>query len=164
MAWDTTMTAMLRQVVGDAISPYTYTDSQMKALLVTNAQLIRTEMTFDNTYTIDIPNSGISPDPTATSPVDDLYMNFVVLKSAAILVGAEARVQAKIGISIKDGPASIDVGGSANSVAARAKDMLNAYVRAKINYIAGNSIGAKSVLSPYTSAAWGYSSPEAYFN
>lgn len=164
MAWDATMTAMLRQVVGDAISPYTYTDAQMKALLVTNAQLIRTEMTFDNTYTIDIPNSGITPDPTATDPVDDVYMNFVVLKSAAILVGAEARVQAKIGISIKDGPASIDVGGSASSVAARAKDLLNAYERAKINYIAGSSVGAKSILSPYTSTAFGHSSPEAYFN
>ena len=164
MAWDTVMTSMLRNVIGDITSPYTYSDAQVKSLLVTNAQLIRTEMTFDNTYTIDIPNSGISPDPTATSPVDDVYMNFVVLKSAAILVGAEARVQAKLSISIKGGPASIDVGGSASALAAKAKDFQMAYERAKILYISSNSIGAKAVLTPYTDATYGNSSVENYFN
>lgn len=164
MAWDTTMTTMLRSVIGDITSPYTYSDNQLKNLLVVNAQLIRTEMTFDNSYTIDIPNSGISPDPTTTDPVDDLYMNFVVLKSAAILVSAEARVQAKIGISISDGPAKIDVGGSANSLANRAKDMVNAYERAKIVYMAGNSIGAKAVMTPYTNTGFGYDSPDVFFN
>lgn len=163
MAWDSSMTIMLRQVIGDITSPYTYTDAQLKTLLITNAQLIRTEITFDNSYTVNISSETITPDPTALSTPDDVFINFVVLKSAAILVSAEARVQSKIGISVQDGPSRIDIGGSATALSNRARDMLDAYERAKIAYIAGSSIGAKAILTPYTTSLYGSSIQSDYF-
>jgi hypothetical protein len=148
MAWNEEMVPMLRGILGDFAETPQYSDDRLEDMLVYAAQLIHEDIPFDLTYTITVRTSTISPDPT-TPARDDAFINMTVLKAACMLAGAEARLAAKKGISVKDGPSSIDGKGLAQAAQLFAEDMCKKFQRAVMEYRAGNSKAGEAIVGPY---------------
>lgn len=150
MTWQTTMTPILRYLIND-VDPtdYTYSDARLQTSILIAGQLISKEVDFNTTYTIDVPNSGLTPDPTV-DPADIPFINLTCLKAATIVYGGELRLAAKNSIKIVDGPSQIDVTSQYGNLAKLYQSSVDAYNKAKVDYVAGNSIAGQTVNTPYT--------------
>ena len=155
MAWQYNLTTMLRLVIYDSpddTTGRTYTDARLEELLVVAANLVVQELTFDNTYTIDIAATSISPDPITQK--DTVFQNMVVLKAACLADQSTLRTKAQqAGISAKVGPASISTSNSLNGYALLLEQGPCAtYGRLKWEYEMGDAQGRqaiRAVLSPF---------------
>lgn len=151
MAWQDDMVMMLRILVSDMDSTPTYSDGRMEQILVVAAQYVQMELTFDNTYTIDLAGVGISPDPTALS--DDPFVNLTVMKAACITDFSTFRTQAlQAGVKVKCGPAVLDTVKRIDGF----KQLLEsgpcaAYEVLKDNWAFGNGELCKAILGPFVS-------------
>jgi len=150
MTWQTGMTPILRYLIND-VDPtdYTYTDARLQTSILVGAQLIQYEVDFGKTYVVDVANSGLTPDPMS-DPIDNPFINLVCLKAAVIIYGGELRLATKTSLKVVDGPSQIDTTGQYGNLAKLYQEAVERYEKGKIDYVAGNSIGAQSVLTPYT--------------
>ena len=73
MPWQMDMILMLRSVLGD-LDETKYTDERLKQVLMVGAYNVRNDATFPNTYTVNVGQVSISPDPVDQSDTD-----FVIL-------------------------------------------------------------------------------------
>ena len=148
MSWQSDMVLIVRAIINDMDIPYTYSDSKLEQLIVTSAQLLKREVDFEYTYTIDIEAVSISPDPLSSS--DDGFINIVSLKTACLVLGGEVKVAAANNFKVTDGGATID-----SSVGYYAKkglydQLCEDLANAKIAYVMGNVNTIKAILTPYT--------------
>lgn len=149
MTWQTTSIPIIRSLIGDLdSSAYTYTDTRLTQIALSSAHLLLNEVSFDTTYAVDVVASSITPDPTSLSPVDSTFVNLLALRSSVLILGSEARTKAISSIAFKDGPSSIETGGAAKATMELANMVRGQYEKAKLDYIAGNSVGAQAVTSP----------------
>lgn len=146
MAWSDEVIPVIRLLINDYNSPVTYTDNRLIDTALVSAQLLLTEISFDNTYTITLSSCSISPDPSA----DDSFINLVSMKAACIILGGEAKTEASNSIRIIDGPTTIDLANRSRDVFQMYKSMLEIFENAKLRYMAGNSIGGQAIITPYT--------------
>ena len=143
MSWQDYTIPLIRNYIGDPAGT-TYSDSRLTNIAITSAHSLLNEISFQNDYAIDVPSSSISPDPTS----DSNFINLLSMKSALLIVNSEARTKSLQIFSIKDGPSSISTGESSKALLNLSKVLSDAYNKAKIDYIAGNSDGATSVAGP----------------
>ena len=101
MPWKMDMVLMLRSIIGDLDSTK-YTDERLKQVLVVGAYNVQNDAEFPNTYTVNVGQVSISPDPVDTSDTD--FTVLTIYKSACILLGSEVKTESANAISIKDGP------------------------------------------------------------
>lgn len=150
MTWQNEMTPILRFLIND-LDPtsYTYTDERLQNCILISSQLIQKEIDFEKTYDIDIANSGLMPDPSA-SPEDNVFINLVCLKAATIIFGGELKLASKSSLKVVDGPSQIDTTSRFFNMSQLYKTSIDNYNRAKVDYFAGNSIAGRSILTPYT--------------
>lgn len=146
MPWNLSVLPQIRNYIGD-YAQTSYSDARLTNIAITAAHSLLNEVSFDNSYTVDVPNSSISPDPS-TSPADTNFINLLSLKSALLIVNSEARTKSIQVFNIKDGPSSIDTGGAAKSLVELSKILTDTYCKAKLDYISGNSVGAACVAGP----------------
>jgi len=104
--WSGAMINMLRVVIDD--NPYSgsyiYTDARLREILVVAAMYVVQEINFSTTYTIDVVNSIISPDPYNANDV--IFQNMVVMKAACIVDQGTFRQKAfTSGLEARCGPA-----------------------------------------------------------
>jgi len=151
MAWNTDMTVILRNMIGDVGTSNEFTDSRLQELLVAAAASLLSELDFTNTYTVDIAATGISPDPTTTTPMDRPFMNLVVLKARCILARSTYRTDTVNGYSIKDGPSSIDGRSVLDARKAQMADACKEYADAKTAYQVGNYQVGEAIVTPFRS-------------
>lgn len=157
MAWDTDMIVMLRSVLGDYTEPYTFCDNTLIDLLITAAVSVVTSVDFDRTYTVDVSDRSITPDPTASN--DQSFQVLVVLKAACILAKGQQRLKAEYGgVSIKDGPSSINMAGPGKLSKEYADDACKAYQDALLAYKTGNGLSGKAIVGPYDLGVYSRSS------
>ena len=150
MTWQTEMTPILRFLINDLDSSnYTYADSRLQQSLLVGAQLVSTELTFNKSYEINVAASSLTPDPT-TAPRDDSFINLVCLKSAVIIYGGELRLAGGKSMKVVDGPSQIDTSAMYGNYSKLYQSAMEAYNRARVNYVAGNSIGGQCVSTPFT--------------
>lgn len=155
MTWQTEMTSIVRYIIGDVSDSPVYSDSRLQSTILISAQLIKNEATFNNSYTIDIPNSGISPDPT--DPRDDPFITLVSLKTACVIANSELKSYSLTGgIKVTDGPSSIDTTGMINNLKNVAQNTCKDYQNALKQHMLGNAIGVKIITGPYTQEQNGY--------
>jgi len=102
MAWDADGTIIFRAMVDDLDSSK-YTDAQIKTYLVSGAFLVNQDIDFPVTYTINVSAETITPEP------DEIFLNFILLKTACITDTGAAVKAASQGIAIRDGSSSIDL-------------------------------------------------------
>lgn len=146
MAWQDEIMVIVRELLGDVETPYTFSDSRMEQVIVVGAQFVNSEIEFDVTYTIDVDATTISPDPTSSR--DDLFISLVSLKTACILSRALLRTTASSeGVRIKDGMGEIDVKGRFAAANEMAKSFCDAYQKAKMEYMAGNFTTVKAIFN-----------------
>lgn len=149
MSWQTEITPMVRYIIGDTSDTPTYSDTRIQNAVLISAQLMVREVSFTQTYTIDISNSGITPDPV--TPVrDDIFISLVSLKTACVIANSELRTYSLTGMKVTDGPSTIDTTGMGNSLKNVASNACQAYSDAVKQYMLGNAEGARIITGPYT--------------
>ena len=90
---------------------------------------------------MDIQTATISPDPT-NDPKDNAFISLVALKTAYLILSGEAKqYSVTSGVSIQDGPSSINVTGVFKNVKELAKDMQEQYFRARMEFRLSQSPG-----------------------
>jgi len=147
--WKTEMTAILRNLIGDTNSENeSYDDSRLYQVILTAAQLVQTEVSFPKTYTVDVNCISLTPDPTSGSK-DNGFINLVSLRAACIIATGEYKTNARMALSIRDGPSTIDAKGMVDARGQLAKDYCAAYQMAKREYQAGNRSAGEAIVGPH---------------
>lgn len=146
MAWNTELVSIVRELIYDTDS-VRYTDFRLQSSILTSAQLMMTEVSFDTTYTVDLVASGISPDPTASGARDNNYINLTCLKTACLVLGGEAKDYGRNAMVIKDASATADFSKAFDAVKENAKDMCNKYEDYKTQFALGKAPGT-AIITP----------------
>ncbi len=157
MSWQGEMTTMVRQLIYDVdASNYTYSEERLETTILVAAQIVSTEIDFEQKYVIDVEQCTLTPDPTdptkalASANKDDGFINLVSLKSACIIMGSELKTNALNAVRVSDGPSSIDMTAVANYIKYLYEHACKQYEEYKFNYAAGNNAVGKAILSPYS--------------
>lgn len=150
MSWNTEIVVIVRHLIDDTdFSSPRYPDERIEQAILVSAQLIQTEVAFENTYSINVEQCSLSPDPTLIENKDDGFINLTALKTACIIVGAEYRSYGLSSIKVVDGPSSIDMTNAATHMKNLYTSLCDRYESYKVNFsVVNNNIG-KVVLSPY---------------
>jgi len=157
MSWQGEMTTIVRALISD-VDPtnYTYSSERLETTILVAAQIVLVEVDFENTYTVDVEQCYLTPDPTdartglATANKDDAFINLVSLKTACIIMGSEFKTQGLNAVRVTDGPSSIDYTAVAANIKYLYEYACKTYEEYKFNYAAGNNAVGKAVLSPYS--------------
>lgn len=148
MSWQNTVLNITRGLIGDIDTPQTYSDSRLTYISLNCAHLLLNEVSFVNDYTVDVAASSISPDPSV-APEDVSFINLLALRSAVLIANSEYKTASKQAFIVKDGPSSIETGVRYKALQEFAACAKEAYDKAKIDFVAGNSIGACAVTTPF---------------
>lgn len=150
MSWNTEIVTIVRHLIDDTdFSSPRYPDERIEQAILVSAQLIQTEINFENSYTINVEQCALNPDPTLLPDKDDGFINLTALKTACIILGAEYRTYGLSAIRVSDGPSSIDMGGAAGHMKNLYDSLCERYENYKINFAAVNNNIGKVVLSPF---------------
>jgi hypothetical protein len=146
--WQSTMITLLRSMIFDMTEPYTYTDERLEEILVAAAVPVNSEVTFANTYTVNLNTYDISPDPVSgTSEI--AFQVLVCRKAAYMITFGEAKQGMLKSVSFKDGPSSIDTRDSAKGKLELANQAKEDYERARTNYLVGDGMRGKGIVTPF---------------
>lgn len=152
MAWQIEMVRLLRNLINDVATPYTYSDSRLEELVLASAHIVIQSHDFSTTYTVDIDESILSPDPT-TGTKDNDFIVLTVLKAGCLVDSSLLRSSAATGgIAVKDGPSSIDTKGT---IAAYQyifdRALCKEYQDASKQYAMTSTVGGHMILTPFSS-------------
>ena len=147
MPWNIDLVVMFRSFIGDLDSAK-FTDERLKQILVVGAYNVVNDADFNNTYTVDVAQVSISPDPISENDTD--FVALTVYKSACILLGSEVKTEAGNAISIKDGPSAIDLRGVTQNLNLIYKDFCAKYDELLKAYQYNNTLVGQAVLGPYS--------------
>ena len=108
MSWQNTSLIMLRTLLNDAsCSTEKYTDDRLMDLLLTSAYIIRIDINFNTTFTVNVGKQTISPNPEDQTDGDE-FISFMVLKAACLTDESNFRTAALLqGVSARCGPATL---------------------------------------------------------
>ena len=150
MTWQNEMSLIVRHLINDLdSSSYIFTDDRLEESILVATQLMLNEVDFDQTYTVDVDSSSLSPDPTTLSVKDDPFISLVCLKTSHLLLGSELKTHSLNSISLKDGPSSIDLKGIVQGLKILYEDLGKRYEHAKLSYQT-SGVAGQAVLSPYS--------------
>lgn len=111
MSWDTEIIRIVRVLINDLDSPYTYSDRRLLQTISVSAKYVQFDVVLDTTYEVDVINNTITPDPTVAG--DSIFVSLVSLKTACIIDQSNFRTKASLeGIRAALGPASLSTSGS----------------------------------------------------
>jgi hypothetical protein len=145
------MGTIVRHLISD-VNPdsYTFSDNRVETTILVAAQLSQMNIDFANSYTINVENCTLSPDPTDSTTEDDPFITLISMRAACIIIGSEIRSESGNSISIKDGPSAIDLRGVTQTLALIYTDLCSKYEHLVLEYRAGNSIAGQAILGPYS--------------
>ena len=150
MPWQNEMTVIVRHLVNDLDSTdYTFSDDRLEEAILVSSQLSILEIDFEQTYTIDVDSSSLSPDPTDSSGKDDSFINLVSLKTAQMLIGSELKTHSLQAVALRDGPSSIDLRGIVSGLKLLFDDINRRYDEAVTQYKLNGVVG-QAILGPYS--------------
>ncbi len=157
MPWQMDMLLMLRSVIGDLDSTK-YTDERLKQVLMVGAYNVQNDAVFPNTYTVNVGQVSLTPDPVDTGDTD--FTVLTVYKTACILIGSEVKTNSEKAISYRDGSSALDLKGVSASLAALYSDICSKYedMINKYRYEKGSGDGSPlgtAILGPYSPGSWG---------
>ena len=147
MPWKIDLVLMLRSIIGD-LDKAKFTDERIKQILVVGAYNVLNDADFSETYTVNVAEISISPDPISQSDTD--FSTLTVYKSACILLGSEVKTEAANAISIKDGPSAIDLRGVTANLTNLYNDLCAKYDALLKTYQYNNTLVGQAILGPYS--------------
>jgi len=151
MSWQNEITTIVRILINDYVTPYTYSDERLEQTILVAAQYVQYDVNLDNKYTIDISSGILSPDPTTLPEKDAIFINLTGLKTACIVDQSTYRTKAALeGIRAALGPASLSVGGAAGAF----KTMLQlgpcaTYENLTAHWDIANANAVRAIFSPF---------------
>jgi hypothetical protein len=121
-SWQNTSLLMLRTMLNDAGCGDTkYSNSRLEQLLITSAYFLPVDINFNTSYSIDVEQNIISPDPIGQEDGQE-FISFMVLKAACIADEGNFRNSALLqGVKARCGPAVLDT----NAYGQYLKDLLS---------------------------------------
>ena len=147
MPWKIDLVLMLRSLIGD-LDNAKFTDERLKQILVFGAYNVVNDADFSQTYSVDVGEVTIAPDPISQNDTD--FTTLTVYKSACILLGSEVKTEAANAISIKDGPSAIDLRGVTQNLNMMYQDFCKKYDDLLKTYQYNNTLVGQAVLGPYS--------------
>lgn len=147
--WASESVGLLRLVIADFDQPYKYTDDRLIKLLLASGQLMQSELSFSQPYSIDISTSLLTPDPVLPATRDDGFINLMVLKAACLLAGSGIIRGSEQAIDITDNKSRINLTKKLDGVIATIKNFCDAYNSAKAQYQYKSGIAGQAVIGPY---------------
>jgi hypothetical protein len=145
MAWQDKIPLIIRGVINDMDSPYRYSDTRLEELACISAVFVANDVIFSVSYTIDIENQIITPDPSS----DSAFVALVSMRTACMILNGEYTTASNKGIVVKDGPASIDTSKMVDAKKELANKACKDYDIAKKNYIFGDGSICKAIVTPF---------------
>lgn len=166
MAWEEEAVEILRVLANDLAETPTYSDERLQRVILVAAKQVSDELTFSQTFVVDIMGCTITPDPTATATRDDSYMNLVCIKAACIIDRGSAAQAAGQAIAVKDGSSAIDL---RDTVAGRLKlldkSWCKVYQDTKEEFLYNTSgVAGAAVIGPFRKFARGNFGGSNYYN
>lgn len=159
--WEDTLVEMLRVEIND-VGSVSYTDERLIQVLVVSAYHVLQAVSFYNTYTVNITNKTISPDPVALNDLD--FSVLTVAKAACTILMGEAKAAASKAVMIKDGPSVLDNRTASNNLQQSSKTICEAYKEMVDAYNFSGGTGdnesmvmGEFVLGPYSPGSLLYS-------
>ncbi len=111
MSWNVEIPIIVRTLINDLSENPTYTDDRIVQVIAVAAKYVQFDVNLDQSYTINVVNPNISPDPTVSN--DSIFISLVSLKAACIIDQSTLRTKAAMeGIRAALGPANLSVAGS----------------------------------------------------
>jgi hypothetical protein len=111
MSWKKEIPIIVRTLINDLSETPNYSDERIIQVISVAAKYVQFDVVLDNSYTINVVNPSITPDPTTTD--DSIFISLVSLKTACIIDQSVLRTKAAMeGIRAALGPAQLSVGGS----------------------------------------------------
>jgi hypothetical protein len=165
MSWQLEIPIITRVWINDLDSNPTYSDSRIQQVVVVAALNVNREVSFTETYDIDVVNETISPDPTLEASLDNDFVALVALKAACILDQSTYRTKAiNEGIKTSLASASLHTAGNLKGY----KDLLDVgpcamYSELRQEFEIGNPNMVQAVLSPFVGNKFDASNLNSYY-
>jgi len=106
--WLSIARTMLRTMLNDA-GASSYTNSRLDDMLIASAYLIVSDINFITTYSVNIQDETVSPDPSVTSDDGSDFISLVVLRAACMSDESAFRTAALMqGVQARCGPATLN--------------------------------------------------------
>lgn len=157
MSWQTEIVENVRVLINDMDATQTYTDDRIERVVIIAANQVLQEVQFPTAYSIDIAEAEISPDPTSLSTKDNGFINLVSLKTACLIISGELKQYSLVGgISVNDGPSSINMSNVFGNLKDLQKSICGEYARYKLEYKLSQSINNGQVVMTPTTNLNGY--------
>ena len=149
--WETETVELLRVLIDDLADTPTYSDEKLQRLLLVAAFQVVREVTFDKTFTVNLTEQTLEPDPTAAATLNKDLVNLMCLKAACIMDRGAAAKAAGKAVAGKDMNAvQFDLRGVAESTIRLLKEGWCAvYKEVVFDYISGTGNLGQAVLGPF---------------
>lgn len=136
MAWEEEMLIIVRGVIQDYDEPATYTDEQLKKIILVSAMMVQADAVFSERYDINVVDQTITPDFTdrTSGHRNEAYINLIALKAGCMIVTGEIKKYTGQGISIRDGTSAVSLQRSPASLTLMNKTFCEVYTEALYNY------------------------------
>jgi len=153
MYWKVEIPIIIRTLINDLEEPLTYSDSRIQQLIVVSSQYVLNDFNLPKTYTIDIINNTITPDPSDPETRDTDFIGFIALKSACILDQSTFRTKAALeGIKTALGSANLSINGNLagyKTILDQNQGPCKLYENLVMDYNIGNATAISAILSPF---------------
>jgi hypothetical protein len=151
MFWQVEIPIIVRNLINDFDTPPAYSDNRINQLAVIAAQYVLAEVNLSKSYSVDIVNIDISPDPSDPNTRDVDFVGFIGLKTACLLDQSTFRLKAiNEGIKTSLGSANLSIAGNLQGY----KTILDKgpcamYAQLILEHNIGNATAVRAVLSPF---------------
>jgi len=147
--WQDVIPIMVRTLINDLNDPYTYSNARLLQTIVVAAKYVQFDVVLDHSYTIDIVNPKIIPDPMEDD--DSIFVSLVSLKAACIVDQSALRTRATTeGIRAALGPAMLSVNNNLSGfLAILDKGPCAAYDELVSHWDVAQATTARAILSPF---------------
>lgn len=153
MYWEIEIPIIVRNLINDLEDPPIYTDDRIKQLAVVASQYVLNDINLSITYTVDIINQTITPDPSDPNSRDTDLIGFIALKSACILDQSTFRTKAALeGIKTALGSANLSISGNLagyKMILDQDQGPCKLYEQLTLDHNIGNATAVSAVLSPF---------------
>lgn len=146
--WEGPMVRMLRYLIGDEDGT-TYSDAKLKELIIYSAYIIQKDLSFNQSYTINLSRLTISPDPIDTNDVP--FINLSTMKAACTLSRNQLKAKSDEAVKWKDGQSSLDTTGVLAGQQGLTANICQAFEDAKLQATMGDAAPGKAILGPWSS-------------
>lgn len=156
MSWDTEIVTMVRYLINDYGTTPKYSDDNIINQILISAIFVQQENSFTASYTVNLDNQTIRPDPTSSASRDESFLWLVTLKTCCAIAQSELKLAAGQAIAIKDEQSSIDLRGTLDGKKIVSGNFCADYTNASWKYSLDNRPRGAGIFGPFSLSEAGF--------